>query len=124
MIDTEIVARLCSLMDKRVNVQFNTSPDLKEIAESLAIEEAEPRDLIRVYYETLKTQLNIHNDDVEKSQMYIENGRLMLLEMMGYLAQYYRSLALGLSKSIEGAKMLLCIKEDIKKEILKELKGN
>jgi hypothetical protein len=42
--------------------------------------------------------------------------------MMGYLAQYYRTLALGLSKSIQGATMLSKIKDDLKEEILKELK--
>jgi hypothetical protein len=123
MINGEVMKKLGMLMDKRVEVQYNTSSELKEISNRLAQQEAEPRDLIAIYHKTLKGKLKEHKDDIEISQMYIEGGRLMLLEMMGYLAQYYRTLALGLSKSIQGATMLSKIKDDLKEEILKELKG-
>jgi hypothetical protein len=56
---------------------------------------ASPRDVIELHTRTLREK----NKDVTlaKAQMYVAEGRLMVLELMGYLTSFYRKYYIGLS---------------------------
>lgn len=51
------------------------------------------RDLIEVHLQAMRDRSQ-HNTP-KKLQAYFEEGRLLLLELMGHLASYYRSMAAG-----------------------------
>ncbi|GIV91242.1 MAG: histidine kinase [Chloroflexus sp.] len=54
---------------------------------------ATPRDLIEVHLQAMRARSQYHTP--KKLQAYFEEGRLILLELMGHLASYYRTLAAG-----------------------------
>ncbi|RMD76516.1 MAG: PAS domain-containing protein [Chloroflexi bacterium] len=54
---------------------------------------ATPRDLIEVHLQAMRDRSQYHTP--KKLQAYFEEGRLILLELMGHLASYYRTLAAG-----------------------------
>jgi DNA-binding response OmpR family regulator len=73
--------------------EHNLSAKLRQIAYRLGFLKAGPRDVIDIYTLTLKQILA--DLPPAKTQVYIEEGRLMVLELMGYLVSYYRSSAVG-----------------------------
>ena len=70
------------------------SAKLRDLAEQLGWLRAGPRDVVEIHARALKAKTR----DVEfsKSQIYAEEGRLIALELMGYLTAYYRT------RSLEG----------------------
>ena len=64
------------------------SATLKGLAAELAAQRAGPRDVVTIYVNALK-QKNQHAPP-EKVQAYTDEGRLLLIELMGHLASYYR----------------------------------
>jgi PAS domain S-box-containing protein len=64
------------------------SETLKGLAAELAAQGAGPRDVVTIYVNALK-QKNQHAPP-EKVQAYTDEGRLLLIELMGHLASYYR----------------------------------
>jgi hypothetical protein len=73
--------------------EHDLSAKLRQIAYRLGFLKAGPRDVIDIYTLTLKQILA--DLPPAKTQVYIEEGRLMVLELMGYLVSYYRSSAVG-----------------------------
>lgn len=66
---------------------------LRELGEWFGSIWAAPRDLIEVHLQAMRDRSQ-HNTP-KKLQAYFEEGRLLLLELMGHLASYYRSIAAG-----------------------------
>jgi hypothetical protein len=48
-----------------------------------------PRDAIEIHTNALK--LRIKGTPAEKAQAYLEEGRILVVELMGHLVSYYRS---------------------------------
>jgi PAS domain-containing protein len=66
------------------------------LAEHLRASTAIPRDVIAIHLEALRKQT--HNAPAMRTQAYLEEGRILALELMGHLAGAYRALALHSGK--------------------------
>lgn len=79
----------------RHRAQLGPAPSagLRELGERLGFYEAAPRDVIEAHL----TAVRAAGADAPhaKQQAYLEEGRLLALELMGHLAAYYRGRALG-----------------------------
>lgn len=96
----DLVQRYGHLLDialeqRTYKVDYEVSEDLRLIAEQLGFLKASPRDVIKMHSTALKRKTA--NVSPQKVQVYVEEGRLMVLELMGYLVSYYRNYALGIS---------------------------
>lgn len=83
-------------LDQRAyKIDHNTSEGLRILADKLGFLKASPRDVIDLHTTTLREK----NQDVTlaKAQAYVSEGRLMVLELMGYLVSFYRKYYIGLS---------------------------
>lgn len=78
-------------------VDYNISGVLRTMSEELGYYGVSPRDLVRIYSQALESKQKIRNKN--KYTAYVEEGRMLLLEMMGYLASFYRRHSLGLINS-------------------------
>lgn len=74
-------------------VDYPISENLRWLAEQLGRLKARPRDVVEIYLATLR-HMKKHLI-AQKFQIYAEEGRIMLLELMGYLASFYRTYAFG-----------------------------
>jgi PAS domain S-box-containing protein len=95
---SEIVASLENLMEQSMEqniykVNYRVSSQLRELAEKLGKVQAGPRDLVQAYIQGLQNKTKDHKH--RKSRAYTEEGRLMLIELMGYLATYYYNFCPG-----------------------------
>jgi hypothetical protein len=70
-------------------VELDLSEDLRLLAEQLGRLGAGPRDVVELHVRALKDRTK--GVPPPKAQLYTDEGRLMLLELMGYLASYYRN---------------------------------
>lgn len=75
------------------------SAQLRDLAEQLGWLRAGPRDVVEIHARALKAKTR--DVDLKKSQIYAEEGRLIALELMGYLTAYYRTRSLQSPPSIE-----------------------
>ena len=94
----ELVQRYGDLMDLSLEqtaykVEHNIPEQLTAIAEELGAFRTGPRDVVEIHRAALDKKTK--EIPVQKAQAYIEEGRLMVLELMGYLVSYYRRLSLG-----------------------------
>lgn len=97
----EIVQQYAELMDLSMEqriykVDYNISEQLRNMGEQLGFLKASPRDVVDIHTQVLKEKTQ--NSNPVKAQAYVSEGRLMVLELMGYLASYYRKYFIGLSK--------------------------
>lgn len=97
----EIVQQYGDLMELALEqhaykVEHNISDKLRVLAEQLGFLKAAPRDIIEIHTTSLKQK----TQDVTpvKAKAYVAEGRLMVLELMGDLASYYRKYFIGLNK--------------------------
>ena len=84
-----------SLEQRIFKVDYNISGQLRIFADKLGFLKASPRDTIEIYTQVLKEKTQ--DVPVVKAQAYVDEGRLMILELMGYLASFYRKYYIGLS---------------------------
>lgn len=94
----DLVTRYATILDqclerRAFKIDVNTSDMLRELAHQLGFLHAGPRDVVDVHTHAIRQQ--VRNTSVPRMQAYVEEGRLLVLELMGYLASYYRSHALG-----------------------------
>ena len=69
------------------------SDELRDLAEQLGALQIGPRDVVEIY--NLALQRKNGHEPPQKADVYVEEGRLTLLELMGYLVSYYRNLTSG-----------------------------
>jgi DNA-binding NarL/FixJ family response regulator len=96
----EIMQTYSNLLDlaleqRAFRVEYNISERLRSLADKLGFLKASPRDVIDIHTTTLRKK----NQDatLAKAQAYVTEGRLMVLELMGYLTSFYRKYYIGLS---------------------------
>jgi len=84
-----------SLKQRAFKVDYDISEQLRSLADKLGFFKASPRDVVDIHTKALKEKT--HNAKLSKVQAYVDEGRLRLLELMGYLTSYYRKYYIGLS---------------------------
>lgn len=83
-------------------VEFNISATLQHLADELGELQAQPRDLVEIYSTCLEGKRRRGNEQRYKG--YAEEGRLLLIETMGYLVNYYRHYALAEDQAASGSR--------------------
>lgn len=82
------------LLEQRAyKVTYSVSDELRTLAEEMGAIRVSPRDVVEIHNATLRHKRREVTQ--AKADAYIEEGRLMLLELMGYLVAYYRNYAFG-----------------------------
>jgi DNA-binding NarL/FixJ family response regulator len=84
-----------ALEERAYKVEHNLSENLRQLADKLGFLKASPRDIIEIHTKALREKNQ--NVTLAKSQAYVSEGRLIVLELMGYLTSYYRKYYIGLS---------------------------
>lgn len=87
-----------AIEQRTYKVDHSLSDELRAMAERLGFLKAGPRDVIELHSKVLQKKGKETNP--VKAQAYTEEGRLMVLELMGYLASYYRNQSMGISKTL------------------------
>ena len=83
---------LLSLDEKILKVDHNISEKLEILSENLGNLKANPRDIVDMHKETLN-QLK-HNQPLKKYLACLEESKIRLIEIMGYLVSFYRKYAI------------------------------
>lgn len=84
-------------MEQRAyKVDHGLSEELRSMAERLGFLRAGPRDVIEIHSTVLQQKSS--GAHPMKAQAYTEEGRLVVLELMGHLVSYYRNYSLGSGK--------------------------
>ena len=96
----ELVQRYGELLERRFSDTVRageraTSQDLQVMSESMGLMYAGPRDVIRVHQDALREYTAMATDSVARAMG--NEGRLMLVELMGYLMAWYRRQVTGLN---------------------------
>jgi DNA-binding NarL/FixJ family response regulator len=85
---------LDSALEESVHRTERTVPhDLRLMAEQIGFLEGGPRDVVDVYCDAMKNKTQ--DADPHKAKAYTQEGRLMVLELMGHLVSYYQTLSPG-----------------------------
>jgi len=82
-----------ALEQRAYKVEHGVSTRLRSVSERIGFLKAGPRDIVEIHAATLRQK--IKGAAPQKAQAYIEEGRLMVLELMGHLASYYRNHSIG-----------------------------
>jgi PAS domain S-box-containing protein len=83
-----------SIIEKNIEariykVKYDTSKELKTFAQQVGFLNGNPKDVISLHKAFFKTiDKSVHP---KKMLVYLEESRIILLEIMGYLANYYRT---------------------------------
>jgi hypothetical protein len=77
---------------RHYKVRHATADQLRAVAERLGFSRAGPRDVVDIHTAALRLRLK---SKPSQARAYLEEGRVLVLELMGYLASYYRNYALG-----------------------------
>ncbi|MDH5695058.1 MAG: PAS domain S-box protein [Dehalococcoidia bacterium] len=85
-----------ALEQRAYKVEHDVSEGLRSMGEQMGLLTASPRDVVEIHSTSLKKRTS--GAAPQKAQAYVEEGRLMVLELMGYLALFYRNYFLGVSK--------------------------
>lgn len=85
-----------ALEQQAYKVKHDISGRLVAIAESLGFYKAGPRDVVDIHTTALKKKTR-KTATVEKKKAYTGEGWIMVLELMGHLASFYRNRAQGAS---------------------------
>jgi PAS domain S-box-containing protein len=101
----ELVQRYADLMDltleqRAYKVEHDVSQGLRSMAEEIGFLKSRPRDVVEIHSTALKRKTN--GATSQKAQAYVEEGRLMVLELMGYLTSYYRNYSMGARRTSRG----------------------
>jgi PAS domain S-box-containing protein len=78
-----------ALEQRAYKVNHNIPEELCLLAERLGFLKTGPRDVVEIHSKALK--IKTKGASPQKAQAYAEEGRLLVLELMGYLASYYRN---------------------------------
>lgn len=88
-----LVEQYSELIDRAVEqrafkVDRKTSQGLRVMAQRLGFLRARPRDIVEIHTAALRN--GVANKQMRRAYVIAEEARLMLIEVMGYLAAYYR----------------------------------
>jgi len=94
----QVVRHYGDLMDlaleqQAYKVEHDISGKLRTIAEELGSLKAGPRDVVEIHSSALRKKAS--ETSHARTQAYAEEGRMMVLELMGHLASYYRTYSPG-----------------------------
>jgi len=82
-------------MEQRAfKVQHDISGKLQDIAEELGFLQAGPRDVVEIHVAALREKTGSAVKQA-RTQAYIEEGRVMVLQLMGHLVSQYRTYSMG-----------------------------
>lgn len=95
-----LAARYAALLEEALQrrayrIENRVTDSLRMIGDELGLLGAGPRDVVELH--CLATADKTAGVSPERAQATVEEGNLMVLELMGYLASFYRRLALGCS---------------------------
>lgn len=83
-----------ALEQRAFKVRHDISGKLQDIAEELVFLKAGPRDVVEIHSAALRARTSIGVKQA-RAQAYIEEGRVMVLQLMGHLASQYRNYSMG-----------------------------
>jgi len=94
----QVVQNYGDLMDlaleqQAYKVEHDISGKLRTIAEELGSFKAGPRDVVEIHSSALRKKAS--ETSHARAQAYAEEGRMMVLQLMGHLASYYRTYSPG-----------------------------
>ncbi|MFN8528509.1 MAG: hypothetical protein U0670_07850 [Anaerolineae bacterium] len=94
--DEMLITRYAALIDlaverRALKIDADANGDSRRFAAILGQQMASPRDLIRIHTRAIEAQKK-KGIAPARVKIMMEEGRLMLLEIMGYLAAFYRDL--------------------------------
>lgn len=97
----QLVQRYGELMDMSLErqaykIEHNISEHLRNLADRLGFVQAGPRDVVQLH--TIALKQKTHDINPVKARAYVAEGRLMVLELMGYLTAFYRKYYIGLNQ--------------------------
>lgn len=98
----ELVLQYGNLLDlcleqRAYRVEYNVNERLRFMAERIGFLNAGPRDVIEIHTTALRQKTE--GASAGKAQAYIEEARLTVLELMGYLVSFYRNYSLGVRRT-------------------------
>lgn len=101
----ELTERCGSLLDlalqqQRYRVEHDISAVLQEMGQRLGALGAGPRDVIEVYGAALKSRSS--GTTAARARAYLDEGRMLALELMGHLVAYYRDRTQGIGSAPQG----------------------
>lgn len=64
---------------------------LRQIAGELGQHRASPKDLVELHSRALHGRIQMQGSNEARNQVLIEEGRILLLELMGYIIEFYRA---------------------------------
>jgi DNA-binding response OmpR family regulator len=94
----ELVQHYGELLDQALEqrvykVNYQLAESLRALGDQLGFIKAGPRDVVQIHHAALlKKAANV---TVSKARAYIEEGRMLILELMGNLVSYYRNYTLS-----------------------------
>jgi PAS domain S-box-containing protein len=94
----KLVEQYTDLLDLAVEqrlykVDHHVSDNLRKIAGHLGALRAGPRDVVECHSQAVKQKVT--SVEPSRARVYVEESRLIILELMGYLTTYYRNHAMG-----------------------------
>lgn len=97
----QIIQKYADLLDlalhqRTYKVADTVAGELENLAKQIGFLKAGPRDVIDIHTTALKIKTD--KASYTKAKAYTEEGRIMVLELMGYLTSFYRTYASGFHK--------------------------
>ena len=94
----ELIRRYGALLDRALVGRSGKDgdklvADLNGIADNLGMLGAGPRDAVDLHKAAMSNRLE--GQSARKNKAYVEEGRLLLVQLMGHLVSYYRRLSWG-----------------------------
>jgi PAS domain S-box-containing protein len=92
-----------ALEQRAFKVRHDISGKLQDIAGELVFSKAGPRDVVEVHVAALKEKTGSANNNA-RAQAYIEEARVMVLQLMGHMVSQYRTYSTGATAEKTGRK--------------------
>jgi DNA-binding response OmpR family regulator len=78
-----------ALEQRAYRVDHRLSDQLRALANELGFLNAGPRDVVELHAGALRSRIEVATP--QRAQAYVDEGRVLVLELMGYLVAYYRT---------------------------------
>lgn len=84
-----------ALKQQTYRTKNTLSENIRSLGDRLGFLKVGPRDIIDIHTEAVKRKIKDADNMPDKVQGYLDEGRIMVLELMGSLASHYRHFAFG-----------------------------